>query len=334
MILTVTANPSIDRALRLAGALERGAVQPVEAAGDEAGGKGANVAKALAAAGVRTVAVLPADAGDPYLALLHETGVMASTTPAGRAVRVNLTVTEPDGTTTKLNEPGALDEAGMDALRLAVVERAPGASWVVLSGSLPAGADPGWYAELLPRLAAAGARAAVDTSGAPLAAVLDAVSPRSPIGLLKPNAEELHAALVETGIDPACPDGETLESDAIAAAAAAARLRAARPGLGAVLLTLGARGAVLVDDDGAWTAAPPPTIARSTVGAGDSALAGWLIAEQAGGDSRARLATAVAYGSAAAALPGSTAPRPDQTIPTAVVVTALPAPAADATATP
>jgi 1-phosphofructokinase len=106
------------------------------------------------------------------------------------------------------------------------------------------------------------------------------------------------------------------------AAAAAARTLLAR-GTRAVLATLGGRGAVLVNADGAWVATPPPTAVRSTVGAGDSALAGYLLADLAGADAAGRLQRAVAYGPAAASLPGSTAPRPDDTTPDAVRVEAL-----------
>jgi 1-phosphofructokinase len=79
-----------------------------------------------------------------------------------------------------------------------------------------------------------------------------------------------------------------------------------------VLVTLGAAGAVLVDKTGAWMAAPPPITPRSTVGAGDSSLAGYLRAEVGGAEPPRRLQMAVAYGSAAAALPGSALPSPSQ----------------------
>ena len=83
-------------------------------------------------------------------------------------------------------------------------------------------------------------------------------------------------------------------------------------GVGAVLATLGAAGAVLVDRNGAWLATPPPITPRSTVGAGDSSLAGYVRAEVGGAVPPQRLQMAVAYGSAAAALPGTTLPTPAQ----------------------
>ncbi|MBU3749251.1 MAG: 1-phosphofructokinase, partial [Mycobacterium sp.] len=69
---------------------------------------------------------------------------------------------------------------------------------------------------------------------------------------------------------------------------------------------------VLVDAEGAWLATPPPIRPRSTVGAGDSSLAGYLRAELTGADGPGRLRMAVAYGSGAADLPGSAMPTPAQ----------------------
>jgi 1-phosphofructokinase len=66
----------------------------------------------------------------------------------------------------------------------------------------------------------------------------------------------------------------------------------------------------LVNETGAWMAIPPPMVPRSTVGAGDASLAGYLRADVGGAVPPQRLRMAVAYGSAAAALPGSALPAP------------------------
>jgi 1-phosphofructokinase len=79
-----------------------------------------------------------------------------------------------------------------------------------------------------------------------------------------------------------------------------------------VLATLGAAGAVLINETGAWLATPGPIVPKSTVGAGDSSLAGYVRAEVGGAEAPRRLQMAVAYGSAAAALPGSALPSPAQ----------------------
>ncbi len=297
MIVTLTANPSLDRTVSLPGALARGRVQRALDVVDQPGGKGVNVARVVSAAGRVAVAVLPGGHDDPLVLALREAGVVHRAVPVLGRVRVNLTLTEPDGTTTKVNEAGLhLDPAVLAALTEALVREAAGARWAVLSGSLPPGAPVDHYAALLTRLRGTGAAVAVDTSGpALLAACSGPVLP----DLVKPNGEEL-AELVGS------PDD--LEADP-AAAAAAARTLVDR-GVRAVLVTLGAAGALLVTADGCWTAAPPAVRARSTVGAGDSALAGYLLAEMAGESPEARLRTAVAYGAAAASLPGSTLPVP------------------------
>jgi 1-phosphofructokinase len=90
-----------------------------------------------------------------------------------------------------------------------------------------------------------------------------------------------------------------------------------------VLATLGAAGALLVNDTGSWLATPPPITPRSTVGAGDSSLAGYVRADVGGAEAPQRLQMAVAYGSAAAALPGSALPSPAQIYLDEVAVTSI-----------
>ena len=313
MIVTLTANPSVDRTIDLAGRLERGEVQRAVRVRTDPGGKGVNVARAIVGAGELAVAVLPSRHDDPLVLALRDANVPYRAVSVPGPVRVNVTITEPDGVTTKINDPGlALEASTLDAMLVELAREAAGARWAALSGSLPPGVPDDWYATVVRALRGRGSSIAVDTSGAPLAALL-AAGPESAPDLLKPNAEEL-AEL--TGGDIA-----EIEAD-VRAAAAAARTLIAR-GVRTVLATLGARGAVLVDATGAWVATPPPTVVRSTVGAGDSALAGYLLADLAGADAAGRLQRAVAYGAAAASLPGSTAPQPDDAKPDAVRVEVL-----------
>ncbi|MFY1599571.1 1-phosphofructokinase [Micromonospora sp. WMMD737] len=307
MIVTVTPNPSIDRTVTLPGALTRGAVHRVTSVTSQAGGKGVNVARALTLAGVETVAVLPAAANDPLVTALQAIAVPFRVVPTAEPARTNLTVTEPDGTTTKINEPGAtLDAATVAALTDAVLEAADGADWVVMSGSLPPGVPASWYADVVARLASHPCRIAVDTSDAPLAALVGALDRGAP-DLIKPNGEELASVL---GLAPETLENAAAQGDPAPVVSAARRL--IDRGIGAVLATLGAAGAVLVDRNGAWLATPPPITPRSTVGAGDSSLAGYVRAEVGGAVPPQRLQMAVGYGSAAAALPGTTLPTPAQ----------------------
>ena len=305
MIVTVTPNPSIDRTATLPSPLTRGAVHRVSSVTSQAGGKGVNVARALTLAGVEAVAVLPASTNDPLLGALQSAGVSYRVVPTAEPARTNLTLTEQDGTTTKLNEPGArLDAAAVHALTDAVLEAADDAAWVVMSGSLPPGVPATWYADVVARLASHPCQIAVDTSDAPLAALVASLDRGAP-DLIKPNAEELAGVL---GYSAQALEDAVAQNDPEPVVSAARQL--IERGIGTVLATLGAAGAVLINQNGAWLATPPPIIPRSTVGAGDSSLAGYVRAEVGGADPPRRLQMAVAYGSAAAALPGTTLPTP------------------------
>ena len=335
MILTLTPNPSLDRTVSLPSPLQRGAVQRLTGVVMEPGGKGVNVARVLSNAGRAATAVLPAAEHDPILAALNGLelpGLTVRSVPVAGPARINTAVTEPDGTTTKLNEPGAgLSEEEIDAVEHALLETltltevSAGTSphhWAVLSGSLPPGAPARWYARLvgLLREVAPGLRIAVDTSDEPLAA-LAAELPGSAPDLIKPNGEEL-GQLAGLPAERAMALEEGAVQGDYGPVVDAARLLVDL-GLGAVLVTLGPAGAVLVTADGAWHATAPEVPVVSTVGAGDSSVAGYILADVNGGDETERLSTAMAYGSAAASLPGTTLPTPADLPEQPAVVTRL-----------
>lgn len=303
MIVTFTANPSVDRTAEIE-ALERGTVLRARAIHLDGGGKGVNVTRALTAHGHRSLAVLPSGGaeGVQLLALLAAEGLQVRTVPIEGAVRANVTIVEPDGTTTKINEPGpTLAAIEVAALTDALLSAAMGADWAVLSGSLPPGAPLDLYAVLTRRLRAAGVRVAVDSEGPLLRASL-AGEP----DLVKPNRRELAEA---TGL-PVDRVDEAL--------VAVERLRAA--GAASVLASLGPDGALLVDATGAHHAEAAVTARRSTVGAGDALLAGFLAG---GGSGPAALAEAVAWGAGAVSLPGSRMPGPTDLDRSAVAVRTL-----------
>ncbi|WP_320777145.1 1-phosphofructokinase [Streptomyces sp. CRN 30] len=304
MILTVTPNPSLDRTYELP-SLDRGEV--VRATGErvDPGGKGVNVSRAVAAAGQRTVAVLPLGGAPGALVadLLDTQGIEVAPVPVAGATRSNIALAEADGVLTKINAPGPELSAAEEELLLETVRtQSRDASWIACCGSLPRGLAPSWYAALVARAHAAGVRIALDTSGPALLAAL-----RERPDVVKPNAEELAQAVGR----PLATVGDAVE--------AAEELRAL--GAGAVLASLGADGQVLVDASGAWFggARVAPAAVRSNVGAGDASLAGFLIA---GGDGPEALASAVAHGAAAVQLPGSVMPTPADLAPAAVTVTA------------
>ncbi|WP_425864946.1 1-phosphofructokinase family hexose kinase [Arthrobacter sp. TWP1-1] len=314
MILTLTPNPSLDRTIELAGVLERGEVQRATAASQHPGGKGVNIVRALSASNIESLALLPGDADDAVVRALSAENIPHLTLPIGAALRSNVAITEPDGTTTKVNEPGPeLTPAQLAELLALTVEKSDGAAWLVLAGSLPPGVPADFYAHVIDAVRSAygpnAPKIAVDSSGAPLLESL-----RSAPDLIKPNGEEL-AELTGTS------NGQDLESNPELAANTASAL--ILRGVGAVLATLGSKGAVLVTKDGSWHGNGPAIEAKSTVGAGDSALAGYLLSTLRGDSAQACLQQAVAHGAAAASLPGTMVPSVEQTNPAAVVVTAL-----------
>lgn len=307
MIITLTANPSLDRTVDLGGPLTPGGVHRIGTDRTQPGGKGINVALGVHRAGLPVLAVLPAAATDPLLALLDEAGLPHSSSPIAGRVRTNLTVLSSPETTTKLNEPGSeltgAEAAALEELLLGSVS--PGDS-VMLSGSLAPGLPVDEYVRLVEALHGAGARVGVDTSDAPLSA-LAAALPRIAPDFLKPNAEELGQIL---GTDGASLEAQAATGDLAGVRDAAVDLH--RQGVGAVLVTLGAAGGLLATEDRAWYCPSPVGRVVSTVGAGDSATAGYLIARELGEGPGERLARALAYGTAAVGLPGTTIPRPDQ----------------------
>ena len=298
MIVTLTLNPSVDRTVEVE-ALDRGEVIRALRVRVDPGGKGINVSRALAAQGLATCAVITCGGaeGEHLLALLREAGIDVGPVPIVGSIRSHITVVEPDGTTTKFNEPGAPLTEDEQAAVLTAVKTVlapangdrPPATWLVASGSLPPGAPVSLYADLIREVSGSGTRVVVDTSGPALEAVL-AAGPT----LVKPNREELAAA---TGRRLATID-DVVE--------AANRLR--ERGAGSVLASLGPDGAVLVDADGAVHGRTPAAVPVSSVGAGDAMLAGFLAV---GGTGAAALTEALAWGAAAVLQPGSGMPSPD-----------------------
>jgi len=295
VIVTVTPNPTLDRTyhvdeLRL-GELHRADYNAVEASG-----KGVNVSRVLLGLGVPTIAVLPLGGreGNEIAGLLTAAGLDHRAVRVRGAARVNITITEPGGRTTKVNGPGEpMTGEEQDALVRKAGQAASEsrAEWLAICGSLPPGTGSDLVVRLIHAAHSAGARVAVDTSGAALAAALMAGA-----DLVKPNREEL-AELTGRAL-PAIRD----------VAAAAMELT----GAGAtVLATVGAEGAVLVDRDRCLWAAAPSIEPVNTAGAGDTLLAGYLGSGL--DDPEGRLAEAVALGTSACLTKG-TVERPGRSI--------------------
>ena len=265
MIVTVTPNPSVDRTLFI-DALSRGQVTRAKRSLTEPSGKGVNVSLALHAHQHPTTAVLPigGSTGAQLAQMLTSSGVDFRPVPVSGVIRSNISLAESDGTVTKVNESGpSLTRAEVRALHEAALAASGGATWLAVCGSLPEGVDQDFYARLVHSARQMGLKVALDTSGAALDWAIQARP-----DLIKPNADEL----AEAAGRPLATLGDAVE--------AAQHLR--RAGAGAVLASLGADGALLVDGDGVRHGEAPVAHPVSTVGAGDAMLAGFLAAGGAG----------------------------------------------------
>ncbi|AFE09788.1 6-phosphofructokinase [Corallococcus coralloides DSM 2259] len=295
-VVTVTLNAAIDQTLECPG-FTAGAVNRVVAETRTPGGKGINVA-AFLAGGTRPVTAtgfLGEDTVPLFETLFRERGIQDRCLRLPGSSRVNIKVVDrTGGAVTDLNLPGLrVPEEALGALMATLDALAEENGCFVLSGSVPAGVPASIYATLTERLRARGAVVAVDTSGAPLRHAV-AAKP----DFVKPNAHELEE-LVERPLRNA---GDI--------ARAARELHAT--GIGLVVVSLGADGALFVSNDGAWRALPPPVEVASTVGAGDALVAGVLASRLEGHDLETCARRSTAFAAAKLAKVGPVPPAPER----------------------
>ncbi len=258
-ILTLTLNPALDLTVELS-RLDAGQVNRSEEMHTHAAGKGVNVAQVLADLGhqVTVSGFLGEDNQQAFETLFAKRGFVDAFIRVPGETRSNIKVAEQDGRITDINGPGpVVDATAQQALLDRLQQIAPGHDAVVVAGSLPRGVTAQWLRELIERLNALGLKVALDSSGEALRVALQA----SP-WLIKPNTEELAHAL---GCEVVSP---------IAEAQAAARLHA--QGIEHVVISHGADGVNWFSVGSALHATPPKVSVASTVGAGDSLLAGML----------------------------------------------------------
>ncbi len=296
MIVTVTPNPSLDRTLHL-DTFVHGGVNRVLHTLREPSGKGVNVALALQTAGTATIAVLPVGgpAGQELAELLTETRLPVRLLAIAGAVRSNLSLVEADGSTTKVNEPGpALSPAEADLIVAEAIAVSRPGDWLAYCGSLPEGFSSERLGAAIHRGRQSGRLVVVDTSDAPLQALLTGPAEQLPT-LVKPNTHELAVAT-----------GRRIRT--LGEVVSAAQLLLDR-GIETVLVSLGGDGAVLLDASGALHGRAPVDRVVNTVGAGDSFLAGYLHARDRAGDARHEaLATALRWGAIAVQHQGTVFP--------------------------
>ncbi|WBP96353.1 1-phosphofructokinase family hexose kinase [Mycolicibacterium neoaurum] len=295
-IVTLTMNPALDITV------DAEEVRPVDKirCRDErrdAGGGGINVARFADVLGVRTAAVFTAGGrvGERLIELVEETGVQAIPIVVCGATREDFTVNDlTSGKQFRFVLPGpALGDAEQNRCLDALRTVAESARFVVASGSLPPGVAPDFYQRVADACTRAGVPLILDTSGGGLAHVMSGVF------LLKPSVRELREC-----------SGRDLTTTAEQVRCAHELID--RGVTQVVLVSLGARGALLVTTDGFVRFPAVPVAAVSGVGAGDAMVAGATVGLVRGWT----LSRAVQYGVAAAAAklqnPGTSAYSRDQ----------------------
>jgi 6-phosphofructokinase 2 len=254
------------------------------------GGNGINISRGLAELGMplQCGSVLGGVSGDVVLLLLDDSlGKNHKVFTVADETRLNVTLLQQNPPSQyEVDSRGPEIPAQLLDEITAWVLQSSGSGYTVLSGSLPPGVPDNYYRRLAERISEQGGRAVVDAHGAELTEALEA----------KPWMLRLNQYVLEMSINRSM---ETIED--VAAAARELQQR----GIAIVCISLGGRGAILVDDDGSYHCSAPRVRVHSTVGCGDSLVAGLVAAAYRGEDAQAMLRLGVTCGSATASHPGT-----------------------------
>ncbi len=259
----------------------------------EAGGKGVNISRALTVNGVDNLAfvVLGAENGEGFRKSLEDDGLKLVTVSVPGAIRENITLHCDDADETRISFSGfSADDTLLDKAEAAISDLIDADTVVTFTGSNPKGLSMDAVKSFLRDLSAKGAKIVIDSRSF----TLDDLIEMKP-WLIKPNQEEISAYL-----------GRPI--DTFEEVAAAAKDLYAK-GIENVMISLGSKGALLVCDEGLFVATPPKIEALSTIGAGDSSIAGFVsVADKPAAE---RLRTGVSFGTAACLTPGTRPPLPE-----------------------
>lgn len=287
-IVTLTLNPALDKSA----STERLAPEQklrCSALQEDAGGGGINVSKGIRKLGGSSTAVFPSGGatGQRLQQILAVAGVETDVLAVIGDTRENFSILETStGLQYRFTLPGVdMSEQEADAC-LDIVRRLK-PDWLVVSGSLPPGLPDTYYEKVAAFAKDIEARLILDTSGPALLAAAD-----EGLYLLKPNLGELSALAGVTQLEMNQVDDAALEI-----------IRQGKCEI--VVVSLGPQGALLVTRDGFEHIPAPMVKKRSTVGAGDSMVAGMVWALSAGKTPIEMARVGVACGSAATMNPGT-----------------------------
>jgi 6-phosphofructokinase 2 len=288
MIYTVTLNPALDRAIAVERLLEDDTIRVLSET-CYAAGKGIDVSRVIRELGGQSVALgfMGGYDGLHLEGLLINAGVMTDFTRISRNTRTNIILKEnATGKQFVISAAGPEVDASEIGEFYQNVLQTQGMDYLVMSGSLPRGVTPNVYGQLILAGKKRGAFIFLDTDGAALKESLEYL----PTGI-KPNRYEL-SRLMERDIDS--------ETEILAACD-----QIHDKGIAHVLVSMGKEGMILSTREQKIKAATPPVEVESPVGAGDSAVAGFILAHSQGRDLEECVRLACASGAASAKTPGT-----------------------------
>jgi 6-phosphofructokinase 2 len=287
-IATLTLNPALDKSTGVDRIVPDKKLR-CDALQIDAGGGGINVSKGIRKLGGESTAVFPAGGatGAKLKSILQTAGIATKTVELKEDTRENISVSEHfSGVQYRFTMPGTpLSETEAAACLDALFAENP--DLVVASGSMPPGLPDTYYKTVAERCLEVGAKLVIDTSGPALQAALDVG-----VFLLKPNLGELSALAGVEKLEMNKVDDAALEI-------------IGRGYCEVVVVSLGPQGALLVTKDGFEHIPAPTVLKKSTVGAGDSMVAGMVWSLGQGKDYREMVQMGVACGSAATQNPGT-----------------------------
>lgn len=289
-VLTLTMNPTLDIGLEIE-RLVAGQKLRSPTVRREPGGGGINVARGINRLGGRVCALFTGDdvVGARLESLLDERSVPARRVPIAGTARegISVWVREQEALFHFVMPGPELSSSEAESALDAVLDHEPCPGWLVASGSLPPGIDDGFYARLARAADDRGIRFVLDSHGEPLRAAL-----RERTHLVKCNRREFTALV---GAD----------DPGVAELGRLARELASASDTEALVITLGAEGALLTTQAGQTRFRPPRVEPQSPVGAGDSFLAACVYELAAGGSLPAAVRSGVAGAAAAVKTPGT-----------------------------
>ena len=285
-IYTLTLNPAYD-VHAFAKSLKLNCENLAQIESREAGGKGVNISRALCNGQIPSTAivVLGKDNGDEFKKAIS--GMDCLLLEREGRIRENLTFHHEGGSETRISFSGFAVDDGILCEVLDKIE-AEEDTIVTFTGRIPSGVSKDSAKKFLKDLQSRGVRIVLDSKSFTIEDIFE-IKP----WLIKPNQEEISEYL-------GC-EIKTL-SEVIERAAVFTE-----HGITNTMVTLGERGAALLTEDRVYTATCPAITAISTIGAGDSTIAGFLAGAYVGEGADSCLKTAVSYGTAAC-LTGGTLP--------------------------